>query len=364
MVLKEGTTVQLRGTAKSGWQPVYCGSTAGYVSSDYLANVTSSATSSSSSSSSSSSKTAKVTGTGGTGVRLRSAASTSASVITVVPEGATVTLRSGSTGSWTAVAYQGSNGFIYNTYLTKTTSSSSSGSGGSSSSSSSSSSGLKKGQRAKTTANVNFRYGPSTSSGIAAVAPKGTVVLITGALKTGFYPVDWDGLDGYISADYLLHTKLALSQRGGSGSSSGSTSSGSSSGSSSGGSSSGSATGTRIVDYAMQYLGYPYVWATHGPSSFDCSGFTYWVVYNTLGINITYGTSYQINYGSAVSRNSLQPGDLVFFQNTYTWGLSHVGIYIGNGKFIHAENESTGVVISELSSTYYSSRWYGARRLV
>ena len=57
------------------------------------------------------------------------------------------------------------------------------------------------------------------------------------------------------------------------------------------------------------------------------------------------------------------PGDLVFFQNTYTWGLSHVGIYIGNGKFIHAENEQTGVVISSLTSTYYKTRWYGARRI-
>ena len=113
----------------------------------------------------------------------------------------------------------------------------------------------------------------------------------------------------------------------------------------------------------MQYLGYPYVWATHGPSSFDCSGFTYWVILNTLGVNISPGTSAQINYGTPVSRSALQPGDLVFFQNTYTWGLSHVGIYIGNGKFIHAENESTGVVISDLSSQYYSSRWYGARRI-
>jgi cell wall-associated NlpC family hydrolase len=64
-----------------------------------------------------------------------------------------------------------------------------------------------------------------------------------------------------------------------------------------------------------------------------------------------------------VSQSDLQPGDLVFFQNTYTWGLSHVGIYIGNGQFIHAENESTGVVISNLSSSYYASRWYGARRI-
>ena len=104
-------------------------------------------------------------------------------------------------------------------------------------------------------------------------------------------------------------------------------------------------------------------WATHGPYSFDCSGFTYWVVLNVTGKNIGTGTWSQVGAGTPVSRNALQPGDLVFFQNTYTWGLSHVGIYIGNGKFIHAENESTGVVISDLSSQYYSSRWYGARRI-
>ncbi|HKG25870.1 MAG TPA: NlpC/P60 family protein, partial [Thermomicrobiales bacterium] len=76
------------------------------------------------------------------------------------------------------------------------------------------------------------------------------------------------------------------------------------------------------------------------------------------------GTFTQVSAGRSVSQSALQPGDLVFFQNTYTWGLSHVGIYIGNGQFIHAENESTGVVISSLSSSYYSSRWYGAVRLV
>jgi cell wall-associated NlpC family hydrolase len=113
----------------------------------------------------------------------------------------------------------------------------------------------------------------------------------------------------------------------------------------------------------MQYLGYPYVWATHGPSSFDCSGFTYWVVLNTLGIDIGTGLETQIAAGAPVSQSDLQPGDLVFFQNTFEWGLSHVGIYIGNGQFIHAENESTGVVISDLSSSYYSSHWYGAVRL-
>jgi cell wall-associated NlpC family hydrolase len=87
------------------------------------------------------------------------------------------------------------------------------------------------------------------------------------------------------------------------------------------------------------------------------------VVRNVLGRDIGTGLWTQTVAGSPVSRSSLQPGDLVFFQNTYKAGLSHVGIYIGNGQFVHAENENTGVRVSLLSSTYYSSRWYGAVRL-
>ncbi|MCL6636055.1 MAG: C40 family peptidase, partial [Peptococcaceae bacterium] len=64
-----------------------------------------------------------------------------------------------------------------------------------------------------------------------------------------------------------------------------------------------------------------------------------------------------------VDPKNLQPGDLVFFQNTYQWGLSHAGIYIGNGKFIHAENESTGVTISDMWDGYWGPRFYTARRV-
>jgi cell wall-associated NlpC family hydrolase len=213
------------------------------------------------------------------------------------------------------------------------------------------------GDHAAATDALNLRYSASYSAGVATVAPSGTVVLVTGSASNGFYPVDWSGLKGFMSGDYLSKTSAALSTRGGSGTPGGSN------GGSPGGSSSGGATGNAIVDYAMRYLGYPYVWATHGPSSFDCSGFTYWVVLNVLGRDIGAGTWTQVSAGTSVSRNSLQPGDLVFFQNTYTTGLSHVGIYIGNDQFIHAENESTGVRISDLNSSYYSSRWYGAVRL-
>ena len=70
----------------------------------------------------------------------------------------------------------------------------------------------------------------------------------------------------------------------------------------------------------------------------------------------------QYDMGSPVGRNALKPGDLVFFKNTFEHGMSHTGIYIGDGQFIHAENESTGVTISDLDSDYYTSHWYGAVR--
>ena len=117
-----------------------------------------------------------------------------------------------------------------------------------------------------------------------------------------------------------------------------------------------------VVDFALKYEGHPYVYAGEGPRAFDCSGFTMFVIQKTLGIDITHDMFVQYDMGSQVGRNELQPGDLVFFKNTFRRGLSHTGIYIGDGQFIHAENESTGVRISDLDSEYYSSRWYGAVR--
>jgi cell wall-associated NlpC family hydrolase len=124
----------------------------------------------------------------------------------------------------------------------------------------------------------------------------------------------------------------------------------------------GGSEGNDIVDFAMKYEGHPYVYAGEGPRAFDCSGFTMFVIKKTLGLDITHDMAVQYEMGSHVGRNELQPGDLVFFKNTYRRGLSHTGIYIGGGQFIHAENESTGVRVSDLDSDYYSSRWYGAAR--
>lgn len=343
-VLPEGLTVVSRGAASGVWQPITCAGRAGWVHIDFIGNSGSSGGGSTGSSSGS----ATIFGTDGDGVRFRASASYDGAVISVLMEGTAVSLRAGSVGSWTAIAYGGRNGFVYADYLTTARNpspGSGSGVGGTN---------LSPGSNARVIDTLNFRSSPSYSSGVIGVANTGTVVRITWSPSNGFYPVRWGGVDGYMHGDYLTFTTAALSSTGPN------SGVGGGAGAGSGG---GSASGQSMVNYAMRYLGYPYVWATHGPNSFDCSGFTYWVVLNVLGRDIGAGTWTQWGTGAPITYGNLQPGDLVFFQNTYTVGLSHVGMYIGNDQFIHAENENTGVRISSLSSQYYSSRYLGARRL-
>lgn len=123
------------------------------------------------------------------------------------------------------------------------------------------------------------------------------------------------------------------------------------------------ASGQYIADFAMQFVGYPYVWAGNTPAGFDCSGFTQYVILNTVGIDIGHGTAGQVNYGWWVDAANLQPGDLVYFAGTFGDGISHTGVYIGDGQFVHAENEGTGVRVSWLWSEYYAAHYYGAIRL-
>jgi cell wall-associated NlpC family hydrolase len=122
-------------------------------------------------------------------------------------------------------------------------------------------------------------------------------------------------------------------------------------------------TGQAIADFALGLVGSPYVWAGNTPAGFDCSGFTQYVIMNTVGIDIGHGTAGQTGYGAPVAWDAWQPGDLIFFANTFDAGISHVGIYIGGGEFVHAENESTGVTISSVYSDYYSGHYYGAYRI-
>jgi len=118
-----------------------------------------------------------------------------------------------------------------------------------------------------------------------------------------------------------------------------------------------------IVAYAKTFQGYPYVYGTNGPRSFDCSGFVQYV-YKHFGYSLSRSSKTQANDGVAVSKSNLQPGDILIFKNTAKTEIGHVGIYIGNGQFIHASNPKTGVTISSLSSASYQQRYVTARRIL
>lgn len=114
-----------------------------------------------------------------------------------------------------------------------------------------------------------------------------------------------------------------------------------------------------LVENALSLQGVPYVFGGTSRNGFDCSGYTQYVFKNS-GSSLPRSSFEQFKTGSSVTRESLQSGDLVFF-TTYSTGPSHVGIYIGGGKFVHASN--TGVRVTSLSDSYYAGRYLGARRV-
>lgn len=117
-----------------------------------------------------------------------------------------------------------------------------------------------------------------------------------------------------------------------------------------------------LVAFAKSFLGYPYVYGGNGPNSFDCSGFVLYV-YRHFGYSFSRGAQEQYLDGVPVEKSDLIPGDLVFFHAGGDY-ITHVGLYIGDGYFIHAANSTRGVVIDTLMSGYYDSHYYGACRII
>ena len=121
-------------------------------------------------------------------------------------------------------------------------------------------------------------------------------------------------------------------------------------------------TGQDIINFAGQYLGYKYSWGGSSPETgFDCSGFVYYV-YKHFGITLSRVAADQASNGKHIDPKNLKPGDILCFYSGSSY-IGHAGIYIGDNKFIHASNSTTGVIISELSG-YYASRGFEARRIV
>jgi len=118
---------------------------------------------------------------------------------------------------------------------------------------------------------------------------------------------------------------------------------------------------TELIRTALACRGARYRRGGTSRGGFDCSGFTRYV-FAKYGVNLPHSSAAQSRIGRPVAKSELQPGDLVFFQ-TYRRGVSHVGIYIGNGRFVHASTHGRGVTVDSLNSAYYAPRYRGARRV-
>lgn len=119
--------------------------------------------------------------------------------------------------------------------------------------------------------------------------------------------------------------------------------------------------GGSILANAEKYIGVPYVFGGASPEGFDCSGLI-WYVLSEMGYTAARTAADQYSMGASVEKENLQAGDLVFFADTYTSGISHVGIYAGGGRFLHAPNTGETVSYSSLSG-YWADHYHGARRL-
>ena len=211
--------------------------------------------------------------------------------------------------------------------------------------------------------NVNFRKGPSTDDEkIGSLAINTEVKVIHE--ENGWYKIKVNGKTGYVLKDLVSFEKVEVTSRNLDTARQEDTEVNTNTEpTSTPTTTTASNLGQQIVDYAMTFKGYPYVYGGSTPSGFDCSGFTSYV-YKHFGYSISRSSSAQANNGKEVKKSDLQLGDLVLFKGVNSSRIGHVGIYIGNDEFIHASTEKTGVKISSLNTSGYIARYVTARRII
>jgi uncharacterized protein YraI len=189
---------------------------------------------------------------------------------------------------------------------------------------------------------ANVRGGPDVSSGIVTALYDDSLVSVVGGPVTDidgdeWYQVEYGGAFGWIIGRYLAPAGRGPVAP--------------------------SPVANAIVTASYAYLGVPYLWGGTTPAGFDCSGFTWHVLSQVVGDWYPRPMEDQIALGSWIAPENLLPGDVIYFQNTYQWGVSHVGFYIGDGLFISASGEHDAVGISSLYDPYWSTRYLTARRM-
>lgn len=184
---------------------------------------------------------------------------------------------------------------------------------------------------------LNVRVSPNTSSEIIAQLPQGTKLEII-YTDLGWYNVRMEnGVTGFVFAPYITKAQIVSDAN--------------------------NEVAEKVASDAHNYIGSRYVYGTSGPKTFDCSGFTSYL-YKQYGVSLPRTSTSQGTIGRYVDKNSLVEGDIVCFSNRSDRKINHVGIYVGDGNFIHASTSSRGVVMDSLYSNYYVNHYVTARRVM
>ena len=271
---------------------------------------------------------------GGSVLRVRKTASTGSAILDQLPSGRQVEIVDTATNGWYGIRLGSVKGYVSASYIklleeaapvvTAEVSAVSASAAQSESA------------YVKVTADaLNVRTGPGTGYSKVGSLAKGRCVKVV-SVQSGWYQIE----QGYVSAAYVEETDYTPAAA--------------------------SSKGQELANIALQYVGYSYVYGGASPRvGFDCSGLVQYACAQ-LGYSVNRTASAQLQNGVTVSWDELAPGDLVFFKkpgSTTSKPVTHVGMYIGSGQFVHASDYGVGVIVSNLSDAYYTTGYVSARRI-